>query len=109
MNTILLLNNSNQLVVIAYGARTCSFVFNSESVSNEASGSRNKRQKPSSPSRILKHLERFLQKESVLPEDANFSEFSLLSGALSMSLCCIPKYQYKILTLVVVSIILWHP
>ena len=101
MNSILLLNNINQLVVIAYGARTCGFVFNSESSSSEPSGSRNKRQQVSFPSRILKQLERFLQKESVLPEEVNFNEFSLLSGALSMSLCCIltfttPKYRYEI-------------
>ena len=101
MNSILLLNNLNQLVVIAYGARTCGFVFNSESSSSEPSGSRNKRQQASFPSRILKQLERFLQKENVLPEEVNFNEFSLLSGALSMSLCCIltfttPKYQYEI-------------
>ena len=89
MNSILLLNNLNQLVVIAYGARTCGFVFNSESSSSEPSGSRNKRQQASFPSRILKQLERFLQKENVLPEEVNFNEFSLLSGALSMSLCCI--------------------
>ena len=101
MNSILLLNNLNQLVVIAYGARTCGFVFNSESSSSEPSGSRNKRQQASFPSRIFKQLERFLQKESVVPEEVNFNEFSLLSGALSMSLCCIltfttPKYRYEI-------------
>lgn len=94
MNSILLLNNLNQLVVIAYGARSCGFVFNSESRVNEASGSKNKKQQVSPSSMILKQMDKFLQKEDVLPNDAekdSFNYYSLLSGALSMSLCYIQR------------------
>lgn len=89
INSILLLNNLNEVVVIAYGARSCGFVFssNSEKIKND-------KQQVSPSTRILKQMEELLSKEVVLPNaaerDSN-NDYSLLSGALSMSLCYIQK------------------
>lgn len=90
MNSLLLLNNLNQLVVIASGARSCSFIFNSQSGGTEAPGS--KYISPSS--KIMKRVEKFLLKEDaaykeVEKDTLNFH--SLLSGSLSMALCYIQR------------------
>lgn len=100
INSILLLNNLNEVVVIAYGARSCGHVF-----SSNLEKTKNDKHQVSPSSRILKQLEEVLSKEVVLPgaaERDSFKEYSLLSGALSMSLCCIlliRKVKAKVLGL----------
>eukprot|EP00250_Pteridium_aquilinum_P001485 c11677_g1_i2 orf=94-1008(+) len=89
LNSILLLNNLNEIVVIVYGARSCGFVFNSN-----LEKTKNEKQQISPSLKILKQLDEFLQKEEALPKSAEkdtYSEYSLLSGALSMSLCYIQR------------------
>ncbi|MCO5607008.1 hypothetical protein L7F22_061199 [Adiantum nelumboides] len=89
LNSILLLNNLNEAVVIAFGARSCGFVFNSN-----LEKTKNEKQHLSPSLRLLKEVEEFLNKEAVLPTAADsntVNESSLLSGALSLSLCYIQR------------------
>ncbi|KAL3812791.1 hypothetical protein ACJIZ3_014059 [Penstemon smallii] len=82
LNSILLLNQLNQVVVIATGYNSCDYVFDS------ASQNQNQRAE-----RLLQNLEEFIDKdESLCREDSvKGPGFSLLSGSLSMALCYIQK------------------
>lgn len=93
VNSVLLLNNLNQLVVIAAGAQSCSFIFNSESGNIEASGNKHNKQHLAPSAKILRQIDKFLEKEVASDEvDKSSSNFhSLLSGALSMALCYIQR------------------
>ncbi|KAL6579827.1 RNA polymerase II transcription factor B subunit 4 [Orobanche minor] len=83
LNSILLVNQQNQLVVIATGHNYCGYVFDSS-----ASQSQNLRAE-----HLLQKLEEFVDKdESLCREDSvDGPGFSLLSGSLSMALCYIQR------------------
>ncbi|KAK6153312.1 hypothetical protein DH2020_012951 [Rehmannia glutinosa] len=83
LNSILLVNQQNQVVVIATGHSYCDYVFDSS-----ASQSQNLRAE-----HLLQKLEEFVDKdESLLHEDSvDGPGFSLLSGSLSMALCYIQR------------------
>ncbi|KAH7315771.1 hypothetical protein KP509_21G064700 [Ceratopteris richardii] len=88
VNSILLLNNLNEAAVVAFGTRSCRFVFNSKLQG------RNDKLHSSPSSRLLKHIDEFLNTEDALPtsmEQTNINESSLLSGALSLALCYIQR------------------
>ncbi|CAA2967937.1 RNA polymerase II transcription factor B subunit 4 [Olea europaea subsp. europaea] len=83
LNSILLLNQLNQVVLIATGYNSCDYIFYS-------SASQNHNQRAES---LLQKLEEFVAKdESLCREDSvDGPGFSLLSGSLSMALCYIQK------------------
>ncbi|KAI5683446.1 hypothetical protein M9H77_04674 [Catharanthus roseus] len=82
LNSILLLNQLNQVVVIATGFNSCSYVFDSSiSVSPRAES-------------LLPKLEEFVENDESLSQDNGSVDgvgSSLLSGALSMALCYIQR------------------
>ncbi|KAL3824821.1 hypothetical protein ACJIZ3_020850 [Penstemon smallii] len=82
LNSILLLNQLNQVVVIATGYNSCDYIFDS------ASQNQNQRAE-----RLLQNMEDFIDRdESLCLEDSvKGPGFSLLSGSLSMALCYIQK------------------
>lgn len=81
LNSILLLNQLNQVVVIASGHNSCSYIFDSSD-----SQSQNQRAE-----HLLHKLEEFVENDQELcsEESVDGPGFSLLSGSLSMALCCI--------------------
>lgn len=88
LNSILLLNQLNQIVVIATGHNCCDYVYDSSSPTNRSSATG----KLSAMSvDLLEKLEEFVIRDEKLlkkePEGSIAS--SLLSGSLSMALCCI--------------------
>ncbi|KNA24492.1 hypothetical protein SOVF_014890 [Spinacia oleracea] len=97
VNSILLLNQLNQVVIIATGHNTCGYIYDSSlsSVSssisaNESSGDA---KMPAFCSEVLKSLEDFVKNdESLSSVDAgNGVGSSLLSGSLSMALCYVQR------------------
>lgn len=80
LNSILLLNQLNQVVVIATGFNSCSYVFDSsDSPTLRAEN-------------MLDKLENFVQNDESLSQENDTVDgvgSSLLSGALSLALCCI--------------------
>ncbi|XP_038705353.1 general transcription and DNA repair factor IIH subunit TFB4 [Tripterygium wilfordii] len=90
LNSILLLNQLNQVVVIATGYSSCGYIYDSSSatnMSNENGGM------PALYSSLLWSLEEFLNKDEQLskgePEGKIAS--SLLSGSLSLAVCYIQR------------------
>lgn len=83
LNSILLLNQLNQVVLIATGYNSCDYIFDSS-----ASQSQNLRAES-----LLKKLEEFVEKDESLCREGSVDGpgFSLLSGSLSMALCYIQK------------------
>ncbi|KAL6541963.1 RNA polymerase II transcription factor B subunit 4 [Orobanche gracilis] len=83
LNSILLVNQQNQLVVIATGHNYCDYVFDSS-----ASQSQNLRAE-----HLLQKLEEFVDKDESLCREVSgdVPGFSLLSGSLSMALCYIQR------------------
>ncbi|CAA2999901.1 RNA polymerase II transcription factor B subunit 4 [Olea europaea subsp. europaea] len=83
LNSILLLNQLNQVVVIATGYNSCDYIFDSSALQNH-------NQKGES---LLQKLEEFVDKDESLCRDDSVDGpgFSLLSGSLSMALCYIQK------------------
>ncbi|CAI9767337.1 unnamed protein product [Fraxinus pennsylvanica] len=83
LNSILLLNRLNQVVVIATGYNSCDYIFDSSALHNH-------NQKAES---LLQKLEEFVDKDESLCRDDSVDGpgFSLLSGSLSMALCYIQK------------------
>lgn len=79
LNSILLLNQMNQVVVIATGYNSCDYVFDSSSSSMQRAEC------------LLEKLEEFVDKDESLSQEDSVDGvgFSLLSGSLSMALCCI--------------------
>lgn len=79
LNSILLLNQMNQVVVIATGYNSCDYVFDSSTSSMQRAEC------------LLEKLEDFVDKDESLSQEDSVDGvgFSLLSGALSMALCCI--------------------
>lgn len=80
LNSILLLNQLNQVAVIASGLNSCDYVYDS------SLGPTNQRVET-----LLQKLEEFVSKDEELNRDDSVDGIgsSLLSGALSMALCCI--------------------
>ncbi|GAB2271469.1 RNA polymerase II transcription factor B subunit 4 [Dionaea muscipula] len=94
LNSILLLNQLNQLVVIATGYNSCGYVYDSSlsSLSSMTQSSRNERM-PAFCSELLQNLEGFLEKDEKLSSEDSVDDVgsSLLSGSLSMALCYIQR------------------
>lgn len=86
LNSILLLNQLNQVVVIATGFNSCSYVFDSsESPTLRAES-------------MLDKLHNFVENDELLSEESDSVDgvgSSLLSGALSLALCCILVLLYN--------------
>ncbi|TQD91099.1 hypothetical protein C1H46_023333 [Malus baccata] len=87
LNSILLLNQLNQVVVIATGYNSCSYIYDSSSDSNQ--GSDHGRIMPARCSNLLQKLEEFVIKDEQLFKEGSREGISssLLSGSLSMALC----------------------
>ncbi|XP_009776618.1 general transcription and DNA repair factor IIH subunit TFB4 [Nicotiana tabacum] len=81
LNSILLLNQMNQVVVIATGYNSCDYVFDSSSSSMQRAEC------------LLEKLEEFVDKDETLSQEDSVDGvgFSLLSGSLSMALCYIQR------------------
>ncbi|XP_019247852.1 PREDICTED: RNA polymerase II transcription factor B subunit 4-like isoform X3 [Nicotiana attenuata] len=81
LNSILLLNQMNQVVVIATGYNSCDYVFDSSSSSMQRAEC------------LLEKLEDFVDKDESLSQEDSVDGvgFSLLSGSLSMALCYIQR------------------
>lgn len=88
LNSILLLNQLNQVVVIATGYNSCSYIYDSSTSTNQ--GSDNGRM-PARCVNLLQKLEEFvIEDEQLIKEGLREGiASSLLSGSLSMALCCI--------------------
>ncbi|KVI03023.1 hypothetical protein Ccrd_018683 [Cynara cardunculus var. scolymus] len=80
LNSILLLNQLNQVVVIATGFNSCDYIYDS------SLGHTNQRAET-----LLQKLEEFVIKDEALNKEDSVDGIgsSLLSGSLSMALCCI--------------------
>ncbi|XP_010999373.1 PREDICTED: uncharacterized protein LOC105107223 isoform X4 [Populus euphratica] len=91
VNSILLLNQLNQVVVIASGYNTCDYIYDSSSDASQL-GSENGRI-PSLYSNLLQKLEEFMIKDEKLGKEQSQRAIksSLLSGSLSMALCYIQR------------------
>ncbi|RXH75962.1 hypothetical protein DVH24_042749 [Malus domestica] len=91
LNSILLLNQLNQVVVIATGYNSCSYIYDSSSDSNQ--GSDHGRIMPARCSSLLQKLEEFVIKDEQLFKEGSREGISssLLSGSLSMALCYIQR------------------
>jgi transcription initiation factor TFIIH subunit 3 len=89
VNSILLLNQLNQVVVIASGYNTCDYIYDSSSDASQL-GSEDGRM-PSLYSNLLQKLEEFMIKDEKLGKEQSQRAIksSLLSGSLSMAICCI--------------------
>ncbi|XP_076954974.1 general transcription and DNA repair factor IIH subunit TFB4-like isoform X2 [Bidens hawaiensis] len=82
LNSILLLNQPNQVMVIATGLNSCAYIYDS------SSGPTNHRVET-----LLQKLEEFVLKDEELSNNDSFDGIgsSLLSGSLSMALCYIQR------------------
>ncbi|KAK4402392.1 General transcription and DNA repair factor IIH subunit TFB4 [Sesamum angolense] len=83
LNAIVLLNQLNQVVVIATGYNSCDYIFDSSTSEGQTQRAEY----------LLQKLEEFVNKdESLCREDSvDGPGFSLLSGSLSMALCYIQR------------------
>ncbi|KEH34828.1 general transcription factor IIH subunit, putative [Medicago truncatula] len=91
LNSILLLGQLNQVVVIATGCNSCSYVYDSASDKNHASTNGTM---PAIYSNLLHNLDEFVAKDQQLTtphHKPGTIPSSLLSGALSMALCYIQR------------------
>ncbi|KAK9743388.1 hypothetical protein RND81_03G236000 [Saponaria officinalis] len=92
VNSILLLNQLNQVVIIATGHNTCDYVFDSSALSsiNQSSGNA---KMPGFCEEVIKNLDEFLSEDERLSTvDAIYGVgSSLLSGSLSMAMCYIQR------------------
>ncbi|KAI4337804.1 hypothetical protein L6164_016179 [Bauhinia variegata] len=90
LNSILLLNQLNQVVVITTGCSSCSYIYDSSTDSNPGSeiGSM-----PRLYSNLLQKLEQFVARDEQLVKAGKQGAItsSLLSGSLSMALCYIHR------------------
>ncbi|XAR62794.1 hypothetical protein NMG60_11017674 [Bertholletia excelsa] len=84
LNSVILLNQLNQVVVIATGFNTCDYVYDS-SASGAAPNPRTES--------MLERLEEFVVKDEQLSKEDSVEGIgsSLLSGSLSMALCYIQR------------------
>ncbi|KAF9612514.1 hypothetical protein IFM89_000436 [Coptis chinensis] len=94
LNSVRLLNQLNQVVVIASGVNSCNFIYDSSSSSSQPVVIET-RTTPALSSKLLLNLEEFLTTDQRLTGDN--SMFSLLSGSLSLALCCILDLFFLVL------------
>lgn len=98
---MLLLNQLNQVVVIATGYNSCDYIYDSSSAPNHSSEDA---RLPALYSNLLQKLEEFMIRDEKLGKEEPRGKIasSLLSGSLSMALCCILHesqfcvYWYKV-------------
>ncbi|KAL9234674.1 hypothetical protein vseg_009518 [Gypsophila vaccaria] len=92
VNSILLLNQLNQVVIIATGYNSCDYVFDSSTLSSINQSSGNARM-PGFCDEVIKNVDEFLNADERLSTvDANYGAgSSLLSGSLSMAMCYIQR------------------
>lgn len=95
-NSILLLHQMNQLVVIGTGTNSCEFIYDSSTMNSEykKSKDRNDSQEFLTPSTtIVQQLEDFIRRDQSASTNNNAAKniHSLLSGSLSMALCYIQR------------------
>ncbi|EHA8588546.1 putative general transcription and DNA repair factor IIH subunit TFB4 [Cocos nucifera] len=87
LNSVLLLNQLNQVVLIATGVNSCGYIYDS------AGGGSHGGNVPAVCSEILRKLEEFVAKDRRLGKVPDRvvagGVSSLLSGSLSLALCCI--------------------
>lgn len=93
LNSVLLINQLNQIVVIATGYNSCGYIYDSSSASVIATQSTEGGKMPALCHNLLEKLEMFIIKDEQLSKDASVSGVgsSLLSGSLSMALCYIQR------------------
>ncbi|CAJ1974214.1 unnamed protein product [Sphenostylis stenocarpa] len=90
LNSILLLGQLNQVIVIATGCNSCAYVYDSTSERNHGSTTGTM---PALYSNLLHNLDEFVSKDQQLdvPHKSGTVPSSLLSGSLSMALCYIQR------------------
>ncbi|KAH9611228.1 hypothetical protein KSS87_018044 [Heliosperma pusillum] len=90
VNSILLLNQLNQVVIIATGYNTCDYIFDS-SVSGSVNQSSGNARMPGFCEEVIKNFDEFLSEDEKLSgsDVVDGVGSSLLSGSLSMAMCCI--------------------
>ncbi|XP_054798694.1 general transcription and DNA repair factor IIH subunit TFB4 isoform X2 [Prosopis cineraria] len=90
LNSILLLGQLNQIVVIATGCNSCGYIYDSSSNNNHSSETVGM---PALYSNLLQKLEEFVVKDEQLgrAQTPGAIASSLLSGSLSMALCYIQR------------------
>ncbi|OWM88429.1 hypothetical protein CDL15_Pgr003841 [Punica granatum] len=88
LNTTLRLHQLNQVVVIATGYNCCDYIYDSSSATNQSSGTG---MMPAFCSNLLEKLDKFVTRDEQLEKGGQEGGIasSLLSGSLSMALCCI--------------------
>ncbi|WOL19129.1 general transcription and DNA repair factor IIH subunit TFB4 isoform X1 [Canna indica] len=90
LNSLLLLNQLNQVVLVATGVNSCSYIYDSGDSEGESAGS-----VPAVCSEILRRLEEFVDKDRLLGKGPDkvvaAGVSSLLSGSLSLALCYIQR------------------
>eukprot|EP00268_Persea_americana_P011932 TRINITY_DN149_c0_g1_i3.p1 TRINITY_DN149_c0_g1~~TRINITY_DN149_c0_g1_i3.p1 ORF type:complete len:188 (-),score=21.31 TRINITY_DN149_c0_g1_i3:179-742(-) len=91
LNSILLLNQINQVVVIATGVNSCGYIYDSSSSPPASAAKSEDGNMPGIFSRVIQKLEEFVIKDQELSKDESVvgNPSSLLSGSLSLALCCI--------------------
>ncbi|KAF3785436.1 RNA polymerase II transcription factor B subunit 4 [Nymphaea thermarum] len=98
LNSILLLNQLNQVVVIATGVNSCDYIFDSSSASETGAANVKLPGKSANPlplnsSTILQKFESFIVEDRQLAKSdaavVSGKVHSLVSGSLSLALCCI--------------------
>ncbi|XP_074263575.1 general transcription and DNA repair factor IIH subunit TFB4 [Silene latifolia] len=92
VNSILLLNQLNQVVIIATGYNTCDYIFDS-SVSGSVNQSSGDARMPGFCEEVIRNFEEFLSEDEKLSgsDVVDGVGSSLLSGALSMAMCYIQR------------------
>ncbi|OAY58252.1 general transcription and DNA repair factor IIH subunit TFB4 isoform X1 [Manihot esculenta] len=90
LNSMLLLNQLNQVVVIATGYNSCDYIYDSSSAPNHSSEDA---RLPALYSNLLQKLEEFMIRDEKLGKEEPRGKLasSLLSGSLSMALCYIQR------------------
>ncbi|KAJ7959126.1 putative General transcription factor IIH subunit [Quillaja saponaria] len=90
LNSILLLNQLNQVVVIATGRNSCGYIYDSSTTSDHGLETGTM---PALSSNLLLKLEEFVDKDEQLGkvDSEGAIASSLLSGSLSMALCYIQR------------------
>lgn len=89
VNAVLSLNQLNQVVVIATGYGSCDYLFDSSLALNRDI---NNGTMSAVNSSLLRRLKEFIDKDEELAREVSTEgrvKCSLLSGSLSMALCCI--------------------
>ncbi|WVZ18734.1 hypothetical protein V8G54_006056 [Vigna mungo] len=88
LNSILLLGQLNQVIVIATGCNSCAYVYDSSSERNHGATTGTM---PALYSNLLHNINEFLARDRQLDalRKPGTVPSSLLSGSLSMALCCI--------------------